>query len=811
MIPTIPTAPEDSVLPVDATAEARRTFATTNVIARVSSRLIAIPGLAAAILLGGLVAPNVALAVPDEDPEYTGPQIGLVENLEGQHPRLFFDAAGLEEMRAVYGSAAGADLRNALNSSAAGVRGQAFHEEMPGNEGASLSFGLHRLPTVALHYLVSGDQASYDYAVEALQFLLDLPLWSTGGEPNSGKPAGALLAGAAMAYDFLYHDLDPELRDTLRERIWKQARTMYYWGFLMQSPGSSASYWQQDPQNNHRFSRLVGLTLGVLAVYSGDPAEDWMLSKAIEELDFVVRWLPPDGSNHESISYIHYGIRQVLLSAWAGERTLGKQYLDAGYFRNVPLFLAAANTPGLTNRFHYADGGGGGTPLTGHIFYPVAYHDRADVQALIDERLSRTSGHAWINMIDHGPRPEGGSIDNLPRNIRFPDLDIAFFREGWLKTGEVGAMFKAGPFGGYTLNEYRDTNNYSYINVAHDDPDANMFAIWGGGRFSVPNAGYSFSKHSTNHNTILVNNRGQRAEGRSDRGHWSQPATGNTSMRDMAYITNWKDSGSIAIAEGEAANSYPGSGLTRYRRGFLWNEGKYILIFDDIRAQSDVNITWMIQGERVNVADEEAGEFITGTRVQNHFQLKSNTDYTYSIVEAPADHRNSSLGFQQLRAVFPWIQELQIASLHRAWDLSLEMTLEPHDADSATITITGDDFEDVWTWTAGQGSRDPGHFELTSTDGQSFSSEPDLWQAYLPGFSYRSGAWITSDWFGDVFPDYFPWIHHIDHGWMYLFEHGNPASGMLLWHGELGWLWTGQSLYPWVYQYSEEGWIRADA
>ena len=765
------------------------------------------------LLMGALLSPVTANAQPASDPDYTGPPIGLVNGLESTHPRLFFDAAGLEEIRAFHDSEEGAALRNSLGNSAVSVAVYPPDISIAQSEGAGFAYGLSRLPTLAMHYAMTGEQSSLQHAIEAMQFLLDIPEWSMGGEPNSGKPAGANMMGAAIAYDTLYHDLDPEFRDEFRARLWEQARLMYYWGFLRQSPGSSVHYWQNDPQNNHRFSRLGGFVLAVLAAYRGEPEEDWLFSKMIEELNFVMRWLPPDGSNHEGVAYIHYGFRQILLPAMAADHAMGTNHMNNGYFRNVPLFLASMTSPGLSQRFRFADDGGG-RPLTGHFAYPVRYHGLADVQALMDRQFSRNSGSSWINLIFNPsfPAPEGGKVENLPKSIRFPDIGMVFMREGWNVT-DIGASFKSSPFGGFALNEYRDTHNYHYINVAHDDPDANTFTIMKGNQFIVANSGYSHRKHSANHNTILVNGIGQHPVGRANQGNennttmWTQPASGNVSMSEIAYLTNFKTVGPITLTEGEAAGSYPGTGLTRYRRSFLWNEGKYILLFDDIRAQNNVDITWMVQGGRSDVVDAEKGEFVFGFRTYSYMKLLANHDYNFGFVSSKADDRGNGLGFLQLRARFRNTQNLQVASLHRPWEREIEMEVDFTTNDLATITITGADFEDIWEWRSATGPRDPAEIKLlSSTSGLAFDSSPHPWEDKIDGLTYHSGDWIVSDWLGSFHPGMYPWVFHAKHGWLYIPE-TRPTSGNLFWHPELDWLWTGDDLYPWFYQHSQNRWL----
>lgn len=60
------------------------------------------------------------------------------------------------------------------------------------------------------------------------------------------------------------------------------------------------------------------------------------------------------------------------------------------------------------------------------------------------------------------------------------------------------------------------------------------------------------------------------------------------------------------------------------------------------------------------------------------------------------------------------------------------------------------------------------------------------------------------EWF-DYFNDqFYPWVYHFDHGWLYSGDE-NPSS-LWLWSPGLGWLWTSKESYPNIYE-QNRGWI----
>ena len=120
---------------------------------------------------------------------------------------------------------------------------------------------------VALHYVLTGDKASFDKSVAYLKWLAGTANWSSGGEPavddtpkayagvlkklmqfgpagerNSDHAASFTMVGAALTWDWLYNDLDPKFREQFRETLWQHARAMYYGGHLKGNPGGN--YWR---------------------------------------------------------------------------------------------------------------------------------------------------------------------------------------------------------------------------------------------------------------------------------------------------------------------------------------------------------------------------------------------------------------------------------------------------------------------------------------------------------------------------------------------------------------------------------------
>ncbi|HUS91499.1 MAG TPA: heparinase II/III family protein, partial [Phycisphaerae bacterium] len=293
------------------------------------------------------------------------------------------------------------------------------------------------------------------------------------------------------------------------------------------------------------------------------------------------------------------------------------------------------------------------------------------------------------------PTRSGGSIDRLAKTAFFPDLGLALVRDGW-DANDCAAMFKCSPYGGAKLNEYRNANDFHYVNVAHDDPDINSFQLYARGATLAETSRYSKKKLTSSHNTILVGGKGQRGEGQG----WTQPlGRGDKDMTHLAWVTAWKDAGDVAVVEGEGGGAYPD--LDRYRRTFVWVKGAYVLVLDDIRAagDKDVELAWLVQGPQLTTTDEAAGRYILSKAgAQCEFQVACQPPLAGSVGVSTADNRGKPLGWQQLRLTGK-AGAFRVASAYDLWargEVGVEMT--PGDDGAVAVRVRARGVDDTWTW-----------------------------------------------------------------------------------------------------------------
>ena len=99
-------------------------------------------------------------------------------------------------------------------------------------------------------------------------------------------------------------------------------------------------------------------------------------------------------------------------------------------------------------------------------------------------------------------------------------------------------------------------------------------------------------------------------------------------------------------------------------------------------------------------------------------------------------------------------------------------------------------------------------FQYTLNDnGETSTGEVSLWvgkTASNPSWAYLRyfGAFMSSSEQGKQ-----NWIYHTDMGWVYLSEPANVFSSTWMWREYIGWFWTGESYFKWVYSEAFSKWL----
>jgi hypothetical protein len=496
---------------------------------------------------------------------------------------------------------------------------------------------------------------------------------------------------------------------------------MYYLGHEERAP-DTIKYWQQDTQNNHRWHRDAGVAACLLAIADIPELKgrtEYLMQQMKKEMDFVLKWWPKDGDCHEGAGYQQFGFLYLGLASTMWDRVTGTEYLRHPGFANAWAQQLYYWAPGRQSYMTFGDAPNTEKDL-GHLgmafFLSSKISRDKDVQAALLNYYNKCSlkgsknNVAWTLLAVYDPTVGTGDFNAIPPYRLFADLGAASMRDKWTDDA-VLFTFKCGPYGGYKLNEYAHAypkdGKPHYVNVAHDDPDANSFAMGSAGEFYFHPGRYSQIKKTEENNTVLVDGKGQRLEGSA----YTQPAD-TDDMRTYSYLTGWKtDAQNRIIVEGEAGPAYPD--LNRFRRSCIWMPGEYILILDDIRTADGKphNISWQAITGKAQFEDPKTGRCYIQTekgrrmdlQILSNKEIDGSIDYQMLLCRWGTEFLNKFQFFRKADAI-------KFACLMDPWKKKTSLTFSEKDG-SVTLTVKGEGFEDTWSWAPAKDLKTPSQIQ----------------------------------------------------------------------------------------------------
>ena len=675
--------------------------------------------------------------VPTTDPSPSSAPT-LLPAVKGVHPRLLFSPSDIETLKgkissdpilqkAFEGTKQWAALSPALTGPRPDIVSGDDKGVGPGNPWAPY---YQKACSLAYVYAIGKEPAVKQKIVDTLTAMLNTEHWAdANNEVDSSMGAAENMFMVAFLYDAVYNDLAPDLRSKLAQKIFTMARRMYYLGHKqLQLPFQGKGFWTSDPQPNHRWYRDMGLAACVLVTCDEKDIQAGYLMQGLkEEMDFVAKWYPSDGDCHEGAGYQSYGILSISAAFTMMDRNLGTTYLKDTGIRHAWQQQLYFWVPGRMSNISWGDdpnkpGSGFGYSDAAFLLGAKLSHDpqaQAAMLLKLNTAQKKSGGQPlllnWAVLAFYDPSLTPSDYKAIPLSKLLPDIGAASMRDSW-DDNAVVFTFKCGPYGGYQLNQYRNTVTSNgqphYVNLAHDDPDANEFALAVGNGFAFHPGTYSNAdkppgKVTRDHSTITVDDKGQVSEGSG----YTQPV-GNADMTKFSYLTGWKtDTKGHVIIEGEAGPAYCGqdykelraSGnkvapaqLKTYRRTAIWMPKEYILLLDNIASTGGAHkITWRGSAPVSKITDGK-GTATTETGTPVPFQIVSDKVLQYASVPMTLLGRWGDVSVQQIQ-VTAKADAVKFATVIDPWKTNATVKLTVNGA-TTTVQVSGSGFNDVWTW-----------------------------------------------------------------------------------------------------------------
>lgn len=492
-------------------------------------------------------------------------------HLAGVHPRLYATQADFDRLRGLmhtepYASMS-ANLRRTADEYAA--------QRCPGpeeSEGQDLRGRIGEpMPRLALMYRLIGEKEYLDAAIHYMQMAVEYQDWTTS------LVFGHWGHGFAVAYDWLYNDLDPTVRESLSAVLRQRVQVMFdAWSSYRLATGIYYTF-------NHMAVPFAGLTAGAAALYGEEPDVGPVLRMVLDKARLMTTALGGDGMCQEGLNYGGYFLNYLMKSLVLVDELLGVDMIsDCEFLRNVPMAYQYASLPRCRwsehqMLFHFGDANlWDWAPAPDRIFaqrFRDGHSRWLTDQTVLQAGASKSEN--YLNLLWHDPGIEAVPPASLPTLRHFDDQDIVFMRSDWSGDENVFA-FKCGPHSGH-----RALRHYNHeIGGGHMHPDAGTFLLFACGDWLIGDDGYC-AKWTRQQNTLLIDGIGQSGEG----GDWFEGVYLRPERR-WASILHVESNPHYDYAVGDAAPAYPiSAGLRTFLRHVIFIKPDCWVVVDQLESE----------------------------------------------------------------------------------------------------------------------------------------------------------------------------------------------------------------------------------
>jgi hypothetical protein len=510
-----------------------------------------------------------------------------LEKMRGIHPKIYLTSQRIAELReAIRTTHAGiwGKLRDQADQAVKRGAPKYILNDSSGDEQLWQREVGNTMPVLAMAYVLTRDK---QYLAGARQWALascGYKTWGLGGFDGMDLASGHQLFGLGLVYDWCYQDLDESARRQIRETLVKRTSAMF------EAAATGKVWWHKNAYlSNHLWVNVSGMAVAGIALFDEvDDAACW-IGLPLDQFRHTMAALAPDGASHEGVGYWEYGIEHLLKFSDLARTKLEIDLYDCPWWRNTARYVQYLTLPRQAWKSNNSVIDIADCPRN-HWYGPdyllrgLARHFRdGHAQWLaqqIDDANIASPVAQWLNLIwfDAGIQPK--APDDLPTLRHFQDMGIVSARTDW-SGHESLLVFKCGPFLGHKAME-----KFRYdLGGSHVHPDANHFVLFGGGQWLIRDDGYH-PKWTGQHNTLLIDGRGQLGEG-------SQWFRGNEALAQKARpkVLRAVSTPGIDQITGDATEAYPKElGLKRFVRHLVLVNPDVLIIADEILLDKESSL-----------------------------------------------------------------------------------------------------------------------------------------------------------------------------------------------------------------------------
>ena len=632
------------------------------------------------------------------------PSPASLEKMRNVHPRIFLTKEQVENLKElIRNTHAGLWEETKRQADRAVAEGPPVYR---GNGDGEGRWGFEQLwqrnvgnfmSTLAMAWMMTNDPKYLASAREWAMASCGYETWGgLGWADGVDLAASHQLLGLGLIYDWCYDALDEEAKTTIRETLVMRTRTMVrtcvtedIWWHRADSTTRIWYQWQEAYLQNHLWVNMCGAAVAGLAIFDEvDEAESW-IGLSLAKFKMTMNALGNDGASHEGVQYWDYGVENLLKFMDIARSLLDVDMFDREWFRNTAGYRIYLGLPvnGWTRYSNAVDIGdcSRGSWYSDYNLRALAgeYGDGYAqwLANVVDVGSDNSPRLRWLNLLWFDPSVEAKALDGLPTMHHFTDMDIVSSRSGW-SGDESLVIFKCGPYIGHKAVKEMP---YNASAAQHVHPDAGHFIVFGGGEFLIRDDGYH-CKWTDQHNTLLVDGRGQSGEG----GMWFDGA-GVHGRETQPHIVSAVSTPLFDHMTGDVKAAYPEElGVKHFTRHLLFLKPDVLIVADDIITDKPRNLELRFHPEQENAEQHDVSFQLRGRNTV--LKLEALTPAGVDISEETMKAENDS-GF---------LDPLPTVRLQRHSDTwrnatALSWTAKSGDPEKIDLNIDGG----IWTFRAG--------------------------------------------------------------------------------------------------------------
>ncbi|MHC4541254.1 MAG: DUF4962 domain-containing protein, partial [Planctomycetota bacterium] len=430
---------------------------------------------------------------------------------------------------------------------------------------------------LAKAYIITGEKKYGQQAIRYATHVAKFDPEGVTGRKTSDFADGACLRAMALAYDSCFDLLTPQEKTELQKAIAVRAGQMFArWRNNLETRVFSAHIWQHIL---HEFAEAAFATLGEI-----DQAELWACYVYELWLARVPLLGGADGGWANGNSYFGTNFVTLISIPTFFEQLTGVDFFAHPWYRNAIYYMIYTWPPGSA-----PDGFGDGceqrwlAPLYRLAFADVlgrkfedpyaGWYVRESLKPL-RSALREDRSQRWhrLRAGDDSETPTRSSFDLLQARL-FGDIGVVAMHTNLADTSNnLMLAFRSSPFGSFN----------------HAHADQNAFNILLGGKRLFAGSGYyigygddhfkGWYKHSRGHNTVLIDDKGQRMD----------------TTDGYGAVVRYLHGDRITYCLGDASNAYGDAGLTLFRRHVAFLRPSVVVIYDELEADHPARWSWLL-------------------------------------------------------------------------------------------------------------------------------------------------------------------------------------------------------------------------